>query len=242
MPENKTKSSDESKEVPVMNIVDRRSSMIDEEPEDKTNTNIDERLPSYVEKLKQEMEDKDKRLREYIAAYKEKSGEDDDFRKRLEKDNDVRLDQFKANLFARMVPILDNLNRAIETTSSNKDIEAIHQGVEMVSKQFARELKNNGVETIDTQNRKFNPQTDEVVMTEETNDAERDNMIVEELEPGYMFKEKLIKAARVKVAYLKISQDILRDMKTKNSTQPHAQWQADLKKYNTLFFLENNDS
>ena len=74
----------------------------------------------------------------------------------------------------------------------------------MVSKQFARELKNNGVTTIETQNRKFDPQTDEVVMTEETNDAERDNMIVEELEPGYMFKEKLIKAARVKVAHLKI--------------------------------------
>jgi molecular chaperone GrpE len=203
MPKNKTKSSDESKEVPVMNIVDRRSSMIDEEPEDKTNTNIDERLPSYVEKLKQEMEDKDKRLREYIAAYKEKSGENDDFRKRLEKDNDLRLDQFKANLFARLVPILDNLNRAIKTTSTNKDIESVHQGVEMVSKQFARELKNNGVTTIETQNRKFDPQTDEVVMTEETNDAERDNMIVEELEPGYMFKEKLIKAARVKVAHLK---------------------------------------
>jgi molecular chaperone GrpE len=203
MPENKTKSSDESKEVPVMNIVDRRSSMIDEEDGDKTNTNIDERLPSYVEKLKQEVEDKDKRLREYIAAYKEKSGENDDFRKRLEKDNDVRLDQFKANLFARLVPILDNLNRAIKTTSPNKATEAVHQGVEMVSKQFARELKNNGVTTIETQNRKFDPQTDEVVMTEETNDAERDNMIVEELEPGYMFKEKLIKAARVKVAHLK---------------------------------------
>ena len=188
-----------------MNIVDRRSSMIEEEPGDKTNTNIDERLPSYVEKLKQEVEDKDKRLREYIAAYKEKSGENDDFRKRLEKDNDVLLDQFKANLFARLVPILDNLNRAIKTTSSNKGIEAVHQGVEMVSKQFARELKNNGVTTIETQNRKFDPQTDEVVMTEETNHADRDNMIVEELEPGYMFKEKLIKAARVKVAHLKTS-------------------------------------
>ena len=201
MPKKKTKSSTESKEEPVINIVDRRSSLLDEETGE--DANIDERLPSYVEQLKLEVEEKDKRLREYIAAYKEKSGEDDDFRKRLEKDNDVRLDQFKANLFARMVPILDNLNRAIETTSSNKDIEAIHQGVEMDSKQFARELKNNGVEKIDTQNRKFNPQTDEVVMTEETNDAERDNMIVEELEPGYIFKEKLIKATRVKVTHLK---------------------------------------
>jgi molecular chaperone GrpE len=205
MAKKKSKSSTESKEEPVINIVDRRSSLIDEETGDGANTNIDERLPSYVEKLKLEVEEKDKRLREYIAAYKEKSGEDDDFRKRLEKDNDVRLDQFKANLFARLVPILDNLNRAIQTTSSNKDIDALHQGVEMVSKQYVRELKNNGVELINTQNRKFNPQTDEVVMTEETNDPERDNMIVEELEPGYIFKEKLIKAARVKVAHLKTS-------------------------------------
>ncbi len=203
MPKKKTKSSDESNEEPVINIVDRRSSLIDEEAGDETHNNIDERLPSYVEQLKLEVEEKDKRLREYIAAYKEKTGENDDFRKRLEKDNDVRLDQFKANLFARLVPILDNLNRAVQTTGANNDIEAIHQGVGMVSKQFARELKNNGVEAIETQNRKFNPQTDEVVMTEETNDPERDNMIVEELEPGYIFKEKLIKAARVKVAHLK---------------------------------------
>ncbi len=203
MVKKKSKSSAESNEEPVINIVDRRSSLIDEDVDNETNSNIDERLPSYVEKLKQEVEEKDKRLREYIAAYKEKSGEDDDFRKRLEKDNDVRLDQFKANLFARLVPILDNLNRALQTTSSNNDIEALHQGVEMVSKQYARELKNNGVETIDSQGRKFNPQTDEAVMTEETSDPERDNMIIEELEPGYIFKEKLIKAARVKVAHLK---------------------------------------
>ena len=202
MSENKSKLPDEPKGEPVINIVDRRSSLLEEEIGDETNTNnLDDRLPTYVEKLKQEVEEKDKRLREYIAAYKEKSGEDDDFRKRLEKDNDVRLDQFKANLFGRLVPILDNLNRAIQTASSSK--EALQQGVELVAKQYARELKNNGVEQIDTQNRKFNPQTDEVVMTEDTSDPERDNMIVQELEPGYIFKEKLIKAARVKVANIK---------------------------------------
>ena len=156
-----------------------------------------------MERLKQEAEEKDKRLREYIAAYKEKSGEDDEFRKRLEKDNDIRLDQFKANLFSRLIPILDNLNRAIQATSSNKDFDALHQGMEMVTKQFARELKNNDVQKIDTQNRKFNPKTDEVVMAEETTDPEQDNTIVEELEPGYIFKDKLIKAAKVKVAHLK---------------------------------------
>ena len=200
MEKNKTKSSSEQKDVPEITILDRRSSMLDE---DESESSIDtERLPTYVERLKQEAEDKDKRLREYIAAYKEKSGENDDFRKRLEKDNDVRLDQFKANLFARLVPILDNLNRAIQTTNSKKDFEGLLQGVEIVAKQFSRELKNNEVEKIETQNRKFNPQTDEVVMTEQTSNPDKDNEIVEELEPGYIFKDKLIKAAKVKVAHL----------------------------------------
>ena len=200
MTKNKSKTKADPQEEPEINIVDRRSSILEEE---EIADAVEERLPTYVERLKQEAEEKDKRLREYIAAYKEKSGADDEFRKRLEKDNDIRLDQFKANLFSRLIPILDNLNRAIEATSSNKDFEVLHQGMEMVTKQFARELKNNDVQKIDTQNRKFNPKTDEVVMAEETTDPEQDNTIVEELEPGYIFKDKLIKAAKVKVAHLK---------------------------------------
>jgi molecular chaperone GrpE len=202
MPQNKSKSTDTPSDESEINIVDRRSSMHEEEVEG-LNTNSEERLPTYVEKLKQEVEEKDKRLREYIAAYKEKTGENDEFRKRLEKDNDIRLDQFKANLFARLIPILDNLSRALQAAGTPENFESLHQGVEMVAKQFARELKNNEVQQIDTQNRKFNPQTDEVVMTEETTDPELDNMIVQELEPGYIFRDKLIKAAKVKVSHFK---------------------------------------
>ena len=202
MEKKQSKASVKSSEEPVINIVDRRSALLEDDAVEDAEADIEDRLPTYVEKLKQEAEEKDKRLREYIAAYKEKSGENDDFRKRLEKDNDIRLDQFKANLFSRLTPILDNLNRAIQNTHSSKDLEALQKGVELVAKQYARELKNNGVEQINTQNRKFDPNTDEVLMTEDTTDPEKDNMIVEELEPGYIFKEKLIKAAKVKVAHL----------------------------------------
>ena len=203
MAKKKSKSPATQQDEPEINIVDRRSSTHEDEESEDSDSNIEDRLPSYVERLKQEAEEKDTRLREYIAAYKEKSGENDDFRKRLEKDNDVRLDQFKANLFSRLVPILDNLNRAIQAAGSNKDFESLNQGVEMVAKQFARELKNNEVTQIDTQNRKFNPETDEVVMTEDTTDPKQDNTIVQELQPGYIFKDKLIKAAKVKVANFK---------------------------------------
>ena len=196
----KKKTASKKEEEPAISVVDRRSAMLEE---DEQATVQEERLPSYVERLKKEAEEKDKKLKDYISAYKEKTAEDDGFRKRLEKDNDVRLDQFKANLFSRLVPILDNLNRALQAAESNRDFDGLNKGVEMVSKQFSRELKNNDVEIIDTTNRKFNPKTDEIFLTEETDDPEIDNMIVQELEPGYIFKDKLIKAAKVKVAHLK---------------------------------------
>lgn len=198
----KKKTDSPSEEEPEINIVDRRSALLEEE-ELVQISKEEERLPSYVERLKKEAEEKDQQLKDYIAAYKEKTAEDDGFRKRLEKDNDIRLDQFKANLFSRLVPILDNLNRAIDAACTNRDFDGLNQGVEMVSKQFSRELKNNNVEIIEAKNRKFDPKTDEALLTEETDDPQLDNMIVQELEPGYIFKDKLIKAAKVKVAHLK---------------------------------------
>ncbi len=163
----------------------------------------EERLPTYVEQLKKEAEEKDKRLREYIAAYKEKTGETDELRARLQRDNENRLDQLKANLFVRLVDILANLKRASEAAQSTQDFESLKQGIEMVIKQFTRELKENQVEPISTVGEKFDPKKHEVFMMVDTNDPDQDNTILEELEPGYQFKEKLIKAAKVKVARLK---------------------------------------
>ena len=205
MTEKKSAKKSETEEPPKISIVDRRHSMLEEDEAEEgiATAALDERLPSYVEQLKKEAEEKDKRLREYIAAYKENTTQNDEFRIRLQKENETRLDQFKANLFARLVPILDNLKRATAAATDSGGLENLQQGITMVVSQFTRELEDNGVQTIDTKNRKFNPKTDEAFMTVETEDPEQDDMILEELEPGYMFKEKLIKAAKVKVAKLK---------------------------------------
>ena len=162
-----------------------------------------ERLPSYVEQLKQQAEAKDKQLREYIAAYKAKSAETDEIRIRLQKENESRLEQIKADFFKKLIPILDNFKRAINSAQSSADYESLKQGIEMTYSQLLNTLKENGVETLSASGRKFNPQTDEAFMTEDTTDPDKDNEIVEELEPGYLFKGRLLKPARVKVAKLK---------------------------------------
>ena len=198
---------DSKKDVkPKMKVLDRRH-WVDEDKDSDSEGNpkdvIEDRLPNFVEKLKQDAEEKDKRLREYISAYKDKNAENDEFRGRLQKENETRLDQFKAILFARLIPILDNLNRAAQSASQTKDLNSLQEGIDLVINQFIRELKDNGVEPITSVGQKFDPKSHEVFLTVETEDATQDEMVIEELEPGYKFKEKLIKAAKVKIAKLK---------------------------------------
>jgi len=198
---------DTKKDVPPkMKVLDRRH-WVDEDKnsdsKDSPKNVIEDRLPNFVEQLKQDAEEKDKRLREYISAYKDKNAENDEFRIRLQKENETRLDQFKAILFAKLIPILDNLNRAAQSASQTKDLNSLQEGIDLVINQFIRELKDNGVEPITSVGQKFDPKAHEVFLTVETEDAAQDEMVIEELEPGYKFKEKLIKAAKVKIAKLK---------------------------------------
>lgn len=163
----------------------------------------EERLPTYVEKLKLEAEEKDKRLREYIAAYKTKTAENDEFRIRLQRDSDVRLDQFKANLLGKLVPILDNLKRAAVTSKDNRDFDSLSRGIDLIIGLFNKTLQENNVQVIEAKGRAYNPATDEVCFTVETQDPAQDNMVLEDLEPGYSYHDKLIKPVKVKVAKLK---------------------------------------
>jgi molecular chaperone GrpE len=199
----KSKSKDnptENKEASRFTVKDRRHWAQEEDGEA---LESEERLPSYVEQLKQQAEAKDKQLREYIAAYKAKSAETDEIRIRLQKENGSRLEQIKAEFFKKLIPILDNFKRAIDSAHSSADYDSLKQGIEMTYSQLLSTLKESGVETIPTSGRKFNPQTDEAFMTEDTTDPNKDNDVVEELEPGYLFKDKLLKPAKVKVAKLK---------------------------------------
>lgn len=200
-PKNKDNPS-ENPETSQFTVSDRRHWALEDEGKTPAD-GFEERLPSYVEQLKQQTEAKDKQLREYIAAYKSKSAEIDDVRVRLQNENETRLEQIKADFFKKLIPILDNFKRAIDSAQSSADYESLKQGIEMTYSQLLNTLKESGVETISTSGRKFNPQTDEAFMTEDTTDPDKDNDVVEELESGYLFKDRLLKPAKVKVAKLK---------------------------------------
>ena len=132
MTENQSDNQDQT-EKPKINVVDRRHWVDQDDDASATDKeSLEERYPSFVEKLKKDAEEKDERLKEYINAYKEKNAQTDELRIRLQRENETRLDQFKANLFARLVPILDNLRRAEDSAKASGDFESLKQGINLV--------------------------------------------------------------------------------------------------------------
>ena len=190
-------SNNQDSEAEKFKVTDRRHWTLEDKA---TAEEAQEQVPSYVQQLKSEADDKDNRLREYIAAYKAKSAEIEEVKQRLQRENQAKLDQFKAKFFAELLRVFDNLMRAAEAGTQGVTMESLNQGIQMTLEQFKSQLEKNGVTSIQAVGRKFDPSTDEACMTVPTDDPDQDNMVLEELEPGYLFGEKLLRPVKVKVA------------------------------------------
>ncbi|OGW14059.1 MAG: nucleotide exchange factor GrpE [Nitrospinae bacterium RIFCSPLOWO2_12_FULL_45_22] len=154
------------------------------------------RLPTYLEELQQKLEEKDNKLREYIAEIKK---ENEEFRSRLTRDMERRVETEKLNLIKGFLAILDNLDRALDSGRRLQNPEAFRVGVQMIRDQFMNQLSINGVQRLNRRGEVFNPETDEAVEVVAATKKEEDNMILEEIEPGYVRDDYLIRPAKVRV-------------------------------------------
>ncbi len=121
-------------------------------------------------------------------------------RKRQEKE---RQDFFKfANegIILELLNVLDDLERAVELAQDkHQDQAAFLKGVEMILAHIYGLLKNNGVKPIEAQGKPFDPHYHEALMQAENKDLP-EHTIVEELQKGYLFNDKVIRTSKVKVS------------------------------------------
>lgn len=161
-----------------------------------------ERLPTYVDKLAAQMEEKDQTLREYISAHKKMKEEMEEARARLAKDMERRLERHKQEFLAGLLPCLDDLERAVAAAENHQDLEGLLKGVTMVRDLFLRKLREEGVERISAVGEDFDPTFHEAMSVVDVESPDEDNKVIEELTPGYLFKDQLLRATQVRVGRL----------------------------------------
>ena len=128
----------------------------------------------------------------------------ENYRKRVERERSETYNRVAADIAAKLLPVLDNLKRALEAEASVEASESDEfrhflSGVDLISKQLNGVLEALGVKPIAAVGEKFDPHIHEAVVTEATDDYDPDT-VIQEIVSGYRLGDKLIRPALVKVA------------------------------------------
>ena len=151
-------------------------------------------------KKKDKKDKKDEKIEELNDRLMRQMAEFDNFRKRSEREKSQMYDFGAKDIVEKILPVIDNMERGLATVAPEVlETDAFAQGMEKVYKHFMTVLEQTGVKPIEAVGNEFNPDFHNAVMhVEDENVGE--NIIVEEFQKGYMYKESVVRHSMVKVA------------------------------------------
>jgi molecular chaperone GrpE len=166
--------------------------------------------PSYVEELEARTKAAEKQVQEVQARFdqlrQQLQRETDETRVRLNRSADERAAAGKAKFIEALLPVLDDLSRALEAAEKEGSNNAIVQGVRTTANRFENALASAGVEPIVSVGEVFDPEVHEAVDTAAA-DPEMDGIVLEEYSRGFRIGDRLLRPARVKVGRSQQSTD-----------------------------------
>jgi len=151
-------------------------------------------LQEKIENLEKELNEKTKLAEERLNQLKYLQADFDNYRKNFEKEKEKIIELANENLIKELIIILDDFEIALQSIENEKNKE----GLSLLHKKFFKILESHGLKRIETLGKKFDPYYHEVIKKEKSD--KEDGIILEEIQPGYMLKSKVIRHSKVKVA------------------------------------------
>lgn len=153
---------------------------------------------STIENLGKQLEEKTQQCDANYDRFLRMQAEFDNFRKRTAKEREDLYIMSLEKIVTELLPIVDNMERAICIFKSNSLDSSYVEGVDMIQKQLLATLEKNGLKEIDAMGMDFDPNMHHAVM-QVAGDAEEENKVKEVLQKGYFLGSKVIRPAMVQV-------------------------------------------
>jgi len=154
--------------------------------------------PAPLEKLQTQLEEKARESSEYYDKWLRLGAEFENFKKRNQKEKADLMKFGNESLLKSLLPVLDNLGRAIQHGKAAKENASLLEGVELVQKEFLTILDKFGVKPIQAEGEVFDPEKHEAISQQES-DLES-NRVVSAVQDGYLYHDRLLRPARVIVS------------------------------------------
>ena len=151
---------------------------------------------SFFGKKKKEKDKKDQQIEELTDRLKRNMAEFDNFRKRTEKEKASMYIIGAREIVEKILPVVDNFERGLAQAPEE---DAFAEGIRMIYKQLMTTLEELGVKQIEAVGKEFDPDFHNAVMHVEDEEA-GENIVVEEFQKGYTYKDFVVRHSMVKVA------------------------------------------
>ena len=148
---------------------------------------------------KNKKDKKDEKIDELTDRLTRQMAEFDNFRKRTEKEKSQMYEIGAKDIIEKILPIVDNFERGLGSMNEEEKATPFAEGMEKIYKQLMTTLESLGVKPIDAVGQEFNPDFHNAVMHVEDEELD-ENIIAEEFQKGYMYRDSVVRHSMVKVA------------------------------------------
>lgn len=172
---------------------------VSEEQEAGTEDQTEEKASKKFFGKKDKKDKKDEKIEELTDRLTRQMAEFDNFRKRSEKEKSQMYEIGAKDIIEKILPVVDNFERGLGSVPEEEKNAPFVEGMEKIYKQLMTTLESVGVKPIEAVGQEFNPDFHNAVMHVE-DDEFGENIIAEEFQKGYMYRESVVRHSMVKVA------------------------------------------
>ena len=149
--------------------------------------------------FKKKKDPRDEKIEELTDRVKRQMAEFENFRKRTEKEKSSMYEMGARDIIERILPVIDNFERGLAVIPEDKKEDPIAEGMEKIYKQIQKVFEEAGVKPIEAAGKEFEPNFHNAVMHVE-DESLGENIVAEELQKGYMYRDSVVRHSMVKVA------------------------------------------
>jgi len=187
----KSQKTDKQEEIKEQEVVEETSK---KQEQASAETEQEQEAPVEEKTKEEELEEK---LAELQDKYLRLSAEYDNYRKRTLREKMDLQEGAREDIFVNILPVVDDLGRAMDSVQSAKDLEAVKLGMELIHTKFSNYLTQQGIKEIDALNKELNTDLHEAVTKIPVESKKKKGKVVDVIEKGYMLRDKVIRFAKV---------------------------------------------
>lgn len=136
-------------------------------------------------------------LAEANDKYTRLFAEFDNYKKRTSKERVELIQTASQGIISKLLPVLDDLDRALSAMSNAQEIESVKQGVELINNKFRKLLENEGLKEMETTGQPFDADFQEAITSIPAPSEDLKNKVIDTVEKGYFLHDKVIRFAKV---------------------------------------------